>query len=239
MQNRLLKGFFRLTLGMAGLAVAAGVVAEMRARRAPPSWMPAVPDGGDLDAHARRLGRGLVQYFVIPVWTAAGVADWWCHRRSDIAHTTGVKESLMHLLMLGEAGFPLMAGLLLEVNPPLLSGMIASFFLHEATAMWDVSYAVTRREVHPIEQHVHSFLEMMPLLGIVLLVLLHWPEFSALAGSRIAPPSRLRYKRYPLSRSYVVGVTASLLFLEMLPYCEELLRDLAAERDQRAALSLR
>jgi hypothetical protein len=30
------------------------------------------------------------QWFVMPVWIGAGLADWWCHRRSDIEHTSGV-----------------------------------------------------------------------------------------------------------------------------------------------------
>lgn len=34
---------------------------------------------------------------VLPLWLAAGVADWWCHRRSDLAHTAGVPEALLLL----------------------------------------------------------------------------------------------------------------------------------------------
>lgn len=26
-------------------------------------------------------------------WIGAGLADWWCHRRSDIEHTAGVTEA--------------------------------------------------------------------------------------------------------------------------------------------------
>src|SRR4029453_16909971 len=60
--------------------------------------------------------------------------------------------------------------------------MIICFFLHEATALWDVSYASATREVTPIEQHVHSFLEMMPLMGFVLIAILNWEQFLALFG---------------------------------------------------------
>ena len=34
---------------------------------------------------------------VIPLWFAAGMVDWLCHRASDIEHTTGAKESLFRL----------------------------------------------------------------------------------------------------------------------------------------------
>ena len=29
---------------------------------------------------------------VLPVWIVAGLADWWCHRRTDIEHTSGATE---------------------------------------------------------------------------------------------------------------------------------------------------
>jgi hypothetical protein len=43
--------------------------------------------------------RLLLLYFIMPVWFLAGFADYLCHRATDIAHTTGPKESLLHLLM--------------------------------------------------------------------------------------------------------------------------------------------
>src|SRR5947208_16853774 len=41
-------------------------------------------------------------YFIMPLWFLAGVADWLCHRASDIEHTPGAKESIIHLLMFAE-----------------------------------------------------------------------------------------------------------------------------------------
>jgi len=55
-----------------------------------------------------------------------------------------------------EAAIPVLAGLFLEITSPVIALMIGSFLLHDMTAQWDVSYAVTLREVTPIEQHVHS-----------------------------------------------------------------------------------
>jgi hypothetical protein len=34
----------------------------------------------------------ILMYFVIPVWFAAGFADWLCHRSSNIETTSGIKE---------------------------------------------------------------------------------------------------------------------------------------------------
>jgi hypothetical protein len=37
--------------------------------------------------------------------------------------------------------------LFLEITSPVIALMIASFLLHDMTALWDVSYAVTLRDV--------------------------------------------------------------------------------------------
>ncbi|WP_318012593.1 MULTISPECIES: hypothetical protein [unclassified Mesorhizobium] len=121
----------------------------------------------------------ILMYFLLPVWLAAGFADWLCHRASHIESTTGAKESLIHLLMFAEVGIPLLAAMFLDVNALIILIMIVTFFVHEATAMWDVSYATTARTVTPIEQHVHSFLEMIPLMGLVSVISLHWGQFLA------------------------------------------------------------
>jgi hypothetical protein len=71
---------------------------------------------------------------------------------TDIEHTTGAKVSLIHLLMFGEVALPLLAGLFLEINALIIALMIVAFLAHEVTALWDVSYAVTRRYVSPVEQ---------------------------------------------------------------------------------------
>jgi hypothetical protein len=55
-------------------------------------------------------------YFVMPVWFLAGVADWLCHRATDIEHTAGAKESIIHLLMFAEIAIPLLGCLFLEIN---------------------------------------------------------------------------------------------------------------------------
>jgi hypothetical protein len=174
-------------------------------------------------------------YFVMPVWFLAGVADWLCHRASDIEHTAGAKESVLHLLMFAEIAVPLLACLLLEINALVIAITIVAFIAHEATSLWDVSYAIKYRYVSPIEQHVHSFLEMMPLMGGVLVVLLHWPQFLALFGFGDEPARfTLTWKQEPLPILYVATVLAAALLLELLPYLEELWRGLRAGRKRLA-----
>jgi hypothetical protein len=64
--------------------------------------------------------------------------------------------------MFAEIGLPLLAAMFLDINGLIIAFMIVMFLVHEATALWDVSYATTLRTVTPIEQHVHSFLEIIP-----------------------------------------------------------------------------
>jgi hypothetical protein len=40
---------------------------------------------------------GMLMYFVLPVWLAAGFADNLCHRDSHIEATSGWRESVLHL----------------------------------------------------------------------------------------------------------------------------------------------
>ncbi|WP_229257394.1 diguanylate cyclase [Duganella callida] len=173
------------------------------------------------------LSEQYLMYFIVPLWLAAGVADWIMHRRAGIEHNSGPRESMIHLLMLAEMGLPVLAGLFLQVNALVLLLMVAAFFVHEATAMWDVSYAVTRRVVTPLEQHIHSFLEMLPLMAVSMMVLLHWNQFAALFGAGAeAADFSLRWKESPLPRHYVLWLMGAIVVFELLPYAEEFLRTL-------------
>lgn len=211
----------RLMFGIAAGALVAGLGAALyRPGRKTASLAPVLSG-----VETRRASRNFLLYFIVPLWQAAGVADWLCHRRTKIAKTTGAKESLIHLLMLGEVGVPVLAALFLEINPAVLLLMIAAFLVHEVTALWDVSYAVTRREVKPIEQHVHSFLEMLPLMAVSFIAVLHWDQVRSIFRRRPRPDMRIRLKRDPLPTTYVVATLSGVVLLNLLPYLEELWRD--------------
>src|SRR6187401_3253006 len=173
--------------------------------------------------------QNVLMYFVLPIWLAAGFADWLCHRASSIATTSGAKESVIHLLMFAQMGVPIVAAIALEINALVFAVMIVCFLLHEATALRDVAYAVERREVTPIEQHVHSFLEILPLMGLVLVAVLNWGQFLALFGlGTEAARFEIRLKDPPLPWTYIVSVLTAVLLFELLPYVEELVRGLRA-----------
>jgi len=172
-------------------------------------------------------------YVLLPLWLLAGLADWLCHRRADLAHTTGMHETGVHLLMLAEVGLPLLAALFLKINSGLILLMIAGFIAHELTALWDVRMAVSRRRVSPIEQHIHSFLELIPFMGISMVSLLHWDQASALLpGGWAQADFSLSSKDPPLPTGYLVAILSATVLFCVLPYLEELLRGFRASRER-------
>ncbi len=177
------------------------------------------------------ITRNVLMYFVLPLWLIAGFADWLCHRASNIATTAGPKESIIHLLMLVEMAIPVTAAMTFEVNALVILLMIVFWIAHEVTAVWDVSYAAHRREVTPIEQWVHSYLGVLPLMSLTLVVVLNWQQFLALFGFGIAAPRfELAWREPPLPWGYVLSIIAAAIFLEVLPYVEELIRGLRANK---------
>ena len=178
--------------------------------------------------------RRLLMWFVVPIWIGAGLADWLCHRRSDIEHTAGTRESVIHALMMSEAGVPATLGLLYEVNAGLLAITLAALGMHQATAAWDVSYADSRREVTPTEQHVHGLLEQVPVMATAFLTALHWDQARALIGAGGGRRRmRLEPKRQPLSPAYRAGLGGAVAGLVVVPYAEEVVRCRRAERGAR------
>jgi hypothetical protein len=173
--------------------------------------------------------RGL-QWFVLPVWIAAGLTDWWCHRRSDIEHTAGTTESAIHSVMMVEGGVPALLGLFCEIDAGMLTVTYVALALHELSGLLDVAYADGRREVTPFEQYVHGFLGRVPMMAAFLVTVLHWDQAQAAVRLGGRPDWRLKPKRRPLSRAYRLGNVTTLGALVVVPYAEELARCLRAGR---------
>jgi hypothetical protein len=175
------------------------------------------------------LVQHFLMYIVVPVWLLAGLADYFCHRASRIEHTSGVTESLLHLLQFALVGVPLLAALFLEINFTILLIMLAGLVLHQAAAVWDVRYANATRRVAPAEQHVHGVLEMAPAIATAAVAILNWPDFLSLFGIGKASFS-LELKDAPLPDWYLGAVMLGVLVCGVLPYGEELLRTVRAAR---------
>ena|SRR5687768_9371482 len=167
----------------------------------------------------------LLMFGVLPLWLAAGALDWALHRNSSIETTSGTRESVLHLLMLAELGIPVLAVLWLEVDAGVLALCATGFVLHELTVYADLKWSVSRRNISPLEQMVHSAQEMLPLVGLALLAVAHWDEVLALVGVGTSPAGfALRPKAVPLPAPYMAAALAgcaavALLFLEEWVRC--------------------
>jgi hypothetical protein len=189
-----------------------------------------IPPGAD---DVENANRRFLLYGVLPLWFVPAVADWVMHRRSDIEHTSGVRESAVHALMMTEAGIPVVAGLTARVNPLVLSLMGGAALAHGATALWDVSLATDKREVGPVEQHIHSFLEVLPLTAAAFTTCLHWDQVREVTkGVGRTDDWKLLPKQRPLSARYLAAIGAGVGLCVVLPYAEEMIRCVRARRDR-------
>jgi hypothetical protein len=172
----------------------------------------------------REAAWTLLGYGVLPGWLAAGGADWLCHRRTRIEQTSGPRESLLHVALFLQIAVPALLGLWLEITAGLLLIMAAGVLAHMLTSWWDTSFAQPRRHIAPIEQQVHSWLEMLPLFALVLIGLLHLEQLAA-------PDWSLRIRAEAAPQPWRSGVP--LAFAAALALIgEELLRGLRASRSR-------
>jgi hypothetical protein len=175
--------------------------------------------------------RFILLYLVMPAWLLAGVADWACHRRTGLEHTTGLKESLLHLLMIAEVGLGVLAVLFLEINSAVLLLLVALLAAHALTSHWDLHHASGKRFVGAFEQTMHAYLEALPLVAFALLAASYWPQFIAIFDTSASVPDwRWAWKSDPLPTSVIMVLLAASAFFGFAPYAEELYRSLKARR---------
>ncbi|GAA3037160.1 hypothetical protein FHS39_004947 [Streptomyces olivoverticillatus] len=139
--------------------------------------------------------------------------------------------------MMTEAGLPVAVGLTAKINPLVLSLMGGAAVAHGATALWDVTLATREREVRPVEQHIHSFLEVLPLTAAAFTACLHWEAVrDGLRGGKGATDDwRIFPKERLLPTGYLASVAAAVGLFVALPYSEEMLRCLRARRRKSLA----
>ena len=164
----------------------------------------------------------LLLYLLLPVWLVAGFGDWLCHRLQRIEHTTGLKESLLHLAMLAELGVGIAAVLLLEVDAAVLALLVACCVAHELTTWWDLAYASSVRRIPVAEQWVHSVQLVLPWTGLISLMVIHRDQALAMVGLGHAPADwSLRWKQPPLPASHLVALAAAATLIELIPFAQE------------------
>ena len=73
---------------------------------------------------------------------------------------------MVHFVLFAQLALAVLAAWWLEINAASLALLMGFFVLHEATVWLELRWVVTKREVTPLEQMVHSFMEILPLAGI-------------------------------------------------------------------------
>lgn len=114
-------------------------------------------------------------YVGLLAWQVAGMLDFHLHRRTDLPHTSGLAESTLHLLQLGLVGSAILLAMLFEVRMPIIATMALLVLSHAFVGYADTRQAFGRRPILPLEQHVHSVLDMAPWIGLGLVIAWNWP----------------------------------------------------------------
>lgn len=122
------------------------------------------------------------------VWLAAGSADFACHRRTDLPHTSGLRESVLHLAQLVLVGVAITLCLALRPSVALAATCAALVGVHAAVGYLDTRQAYGRRVLGPFEQHVHSILDMAPVLAFVIYFGAEWAHGGLEAGPALRDP---------------------------------------------------
>lgn len=110
------------------------------------------------------------------LWLLAGTCDFILHRRSAIDVTSGLRESSLHLVQIGLLGTGTLLWLLFPPTPALWFVLLAIVCIHALAGYWDTRVAFPVRTIIPLEQHVHSILDIAPWVA---LGVLGWPLLSA------------------------------------------------------------
>lgn len=115
---------------------------------------------------------------VYVLWLAAGTLDFHFHRRTDLPHTSGRRESLLHGVQLLVVGSGVVAWLSVTPTAALVAVLVLLAMAHAIAGYMDTVSADGRRRISPAEQHVHSILDVAPWLFVVWVAWRASPEWS-------------------------------------------------------------
>ncbi len=159
---------------------------------------------------------------LLPAWIMFGLADWYFHRKSNIARTSGWPESACHILLTAEAGFAVLLAMFFEVTTLGALILIAAYVAHELTTGADVSWATPRRDVIAHEQRVHDYLTAIPFAALFTTIVIH-PAAWAWLTTGSAPDWGLRL-RDSLPPTWYLTLFLLGSCLNGLAYLEEFIR---------------
>jgi hypothetical protein len=159
---------------------------------------------------------------LFPIWLAAGVGDYLCHRATRIETTSGIPESVTHLATASLMGTGAIALMFLEYNALLLAFLTLLFVAHEIVVQIDLRVAQPLRAISPIEQQIHAFLEAAPFAALAVVATVTLIEERYVFAVRLRDPT----PSAPLIAALLVAMTT----LGAIPYWEEFWRCLRHAR---------
>ena len=165
----------------------------------------------------RSLLVAFLAFVIYPAWLAAGFFDYLHHRKTGIEHTTGPRESWLHLAEFATLAVAMAAGVFLAITPLVLVILVISALAHTALGVADVSYTIGRRHISSAEQHVHGVMTVLPAVAVGIVAMLHWDTVTSSAWA-------LRPRDAPLSGRNAGLLLGSYLILAGIPIAEELVR---------------
>lgn len=120
----------------------------------------------------RTLLLNFLSFAVYPAWLIAGALDYACHRRTKIEHTSGRTEGWLHVAQFVTIAIIFFAAVLLKPTLAMIAIAGTAAMLHLVLSYVDVSYTQSKRFISPLEQHVHAFLNVLPIVAVCLLALI-------------------------------------------------------------------
>jgi hypothetical protein len=168
----------------------------------------------------KALVENALLYAVAPVWMLAGFADFTCHRIMRIEENAGIRESLLHLLMIAQLAVAALCPLLLEPTTAVLAIMLCACVAHEATTAIDLAYAETHRRVPWFEQWVHGLQQALPWIWLAGWTVAQSPQVLAMMDGATADWT-LRPRSPGLPVPYLLTFVGSALLLVAAPFAYE------------------
>ena len=163
----------------------------------------------------RALLEAVMVWAIYPAWLVAGLVDYLSHRRTRIERTSGPRESWLHVAQFAVLGIAVAAGAWLEINRGVFALLAVCIGAHSAIAYADVAFTDGRRYIAPLEQHVHGYMEVLPVVALAMVAVLHWDSLSNSDWTfRVASGSGVGASVF----------VASYFILAGIPVLEELLR---------------
>ena len=159
----------------------------------------------------------LLIWGIYPAWLLAGAGDYLCHRKTDIARTSGATESWLHVAQFVCVAIAFAGAVLLQISAGVFIVLVALVVAHSVLSYIDVRYTDSRRRILPIEQSVHGFMDVLPLVAVAVLGVQHWQQIRS-GSMTFALRAAADLERVLLLSSFAV--------LAGLPVLEELLRTL-------------